>query len=135
MGTNYYFKIKDVKLNLDFPNNMDGIKNEILEILSEKLDDLTLIHIGKRSAGWKPLFQKTKYFSSVKEIREFYNKNEEALLIINEYDEELTFKELEKELIDWNMGPQPVKPLEHIGLGDSYYIDKELYDFCIYEFS
>lgn len=51
MGTNYYF----------IPRKFDMSK----------------IKICKSSGGWKPLFQKTDFYSSVRELKEFYNKNKD----------------------------------------------------------
>lgn len=130
MGTNYYFKLKDTHLNLSIPNNVANILRENIEsVLKEKLEEMIIIHIGKRSVGWHPLFQKTNYYNSVKGIEDFYNKNKESIIIINEYDEEFTFEELRKELIDW--GKQESQ--KHYGRG--YYEDEEGYDFSEFDFS
>jgi len=110
MSTNYYFKIRT---GCKFCENIE-------------------IHIGKRSAGWEPCFQNTKYYETVKEIRKFYNENKEAITIENEYQEILTFDELEKELINWNKNSNNIS-LHEIRHGD--YRDDEGYFFIESEFS
>lgn len=45
------------------------------------------LHICKISIGWKPLFQSTKFYSNVKELKEFYNKNKDRINIEDEYGE------------------------------------------------
>lgn len=39
--------------------------------------DYPRLRICKSSGGWKPLFQKTDFYSSVMELKEFYNKNKD----------------------------------------------------------
>lgn len=46
------------------------------------------LHICKISIGWKPLFQVTKFYSNVKELKEFFNKNRDRIHIEDEYGEE-----------------------------------------------
>ncbi|MCR0316653.1 hypothetical protein MKA27_19845 [[Clostridium] innocuum] len=103
MSTNYYFKWNDNKVND--------------------------IHIGKRSCGWVPLFQATPYFRSVNDIKNFYIQNKAQVKIIDEYDTEYTWEELEKELINW--------PGErnHYPYKDFFYQDEAGYDFTEREFS
>lgn len=60
------------------------------------------IHIGKRSCGWKPLFQEHKNaYSSVKEMLGFFLINKNDIRIFDEYERELDINELEEELIAW----------------------------------
>lgn len=60
------------------------------------------IHIGKRSCGWKPLFQEHKNaYSSVKEMLGFFLVNKNDILIFDEYERELDINELAEELIAW----------------------------------
>lgn len=109
MSTNYYFNIET------------GCK------FCEDIE----IHIGKSSVGWKPIFEKTRFYSSVEEIRGFYEENKEAITITNEYREELTFEELENGLINWNKERKDVLVANDNGI----YRDKEGYIFTIKEFS
>lgn len=58
------------------------------------------IHIGKRSMGWKPLFQEHKNaYDSVEELVEFITKH--SVILYDEYGTILTEKELKENLIDW----------------------------------
>jgi hypothetical protein len=58
------------------------------------------IHIGKRSMGWKPLFQEHKNaYDSVEELVEFIIKH--SVVLYDEYGTILTEKELKENLIDW----------------------------------
>lgn len=60
------------------------------------------IHIGKRSYGWKPLFElHENAYSSVEEMKEFINKHKKYIRIFDEYGTEFTLDELQKELIEW----------------------------------
>lgn len=123
MSTNYYFKI-----------NTDDRKLSDDELLNKYLMDQldTEIHIGMRSGGWVPTFQETEYYKSVKEIREFYDKHKDSLTIINEYYDELSFEELEEELINWNRGyPEAKSHMQY----PHYYKDAEGYEFTDIEFS
>lgn len=54
------------------------------------------LHICKSSMGWKPLFQVTKFYSNVKELKEFYNQNKDRIHIEDEYGEEQDIDELFK---------------------------------------
>ena len=54
------------------------------------------LHICKISMGWKTLFQVTKFYSNVKELKEFYNKNKnkDRIHIEDEYGEKQDMDEL-----------------------------------------
>lgn len=131
MGTNFYFKIK-CELNFNIPEG-SIFRDELIEKLKWTLDEATEIHIGKRSGGWYPVFQQTKYYSSVKEIKDFYHKNKDYMLIVDEYGREFTMDDLEDELFTWNLDNPSAR--SHIGCGTMYYIDKEGYEFSKREFS
>ena len=133
MGTNYYFRVKGFNINDNLTYKMDRkLYSSIADKLSDCLNEVCEIHIGKRSCGWKPSFQKTEHYSTVQEIRNFYNDNIECLEIFNEYDESLTFEQLEEELINWN---KDVKNVRSHGCFDGNYSDSEGYEFSEYEFS
>jgi len=74
MGNNFYFRNKEKK-------------EEVL-------------HIGKISCGWKPLFHANTYYNSVKQLVEFYNNNLKKLEIIDEYDNIYKFEEFKDIMID-----------------------------------
>ena len=53
------------------------------------------IHIAKTSGGWKPLFQKNEYYSTIAELRGFYERNKDLLYIENEYGVEKAWEDIE----------------------------------------
>lgn len=58
------------------------------------------IHIGKRSMGWKPLFQEHKHaYDSVEGLMAFIKNN--SVVLYDEYGIILTETELKENLIDW----------------------------------
>lgn len=60
------------------------------------------IHIGKRSAGWKPLFEAhLNAYSSVSELIKFIKNHSNDIRIFDEYNEEFSVEGLKEELIDW----------------------------------
>lgn len=62
------------------------------------------IHIGKRSMGWKPLFQEHKNaYKSVSELMNFIklHTRTHVIYLYDEYGTILTEKELKENLIDW----------------------------------
>lgn len=140
MSTNYYFKWK----NYNLERTLNEIKNylklcrlsssEIFDILDNyeyELKNLNMIHIGKRGYGMKPSFEKTKYYSSVKEIIQFYEDNKDDIEIINEYNEKLTIEKLRRELIDID-GEERVAN-KHIYTKD--YLDEDGYYFIEGDFT
>lgn len=50
--------------------------------------ELPELHIGKRSSGWKFLFQSNDYWKNTDELIAFYNKHKDYMVIIDEYNEE-----------------------------------------------
>ena len=59
------------------------------------------IHIGKRSAGWKPLFEAhDNAYTSVSEMLDFI-MNHPEIHIFDEYGESFSIAQLKEELIDW----------------------------------
>ena len=59
------------------------------------------IHIGKRSAGWKPLFEAhDNAYTSVSEMLNFI-MNHPEIHIFDEYGESLSIVQLKEELINW----------------------------------
>lgn len=85
MSMNYYFKLKAVpKINIDIKGE---IGNNILKKLNNKIESMSEFHICQTAGGWKPLFQKNEYYSTIVELREFYQRNKKILYIENEYGE------------------------------------------------
>ena len=58
------------------------------------------LHICKISMGWKPLFQATKFYNNVQELKDFYYKNKNKIVIKDEYGEEQDIDELFKDIDD-----------------------------------
>ena len=54
------------------------------------------LHICKISCGWRPLFEVTKFYSNVEELKDFYDKNKDRICIEDEYGEEQNIDELFK---------------------------------------
>lgn len=106
--------------------------NDIIEVQIRK------IHIGKRSSGWKPMFEKNESFNSVKTLKKFYDNNKETHEIVNEYGDKLNWHELEKELIFWNKDDPKAYDIStetYFHYGESaIYKDEEGYTWCDYEF-
>lgn len=69
------------------------------------------IHIGKRSIGWKPLFQEHKNaYKSVSELMDFIKLHAitHAIYLYDEYGTILTEKELKENLLDWKKARKTV---------------------------
>lgn len=131
MSTNFYFKIKtDININIPIGGN---IKQNILDKINTALEDATELYIGKRSVGWYPLFESTEYYSSVEEIKNFYQSNKTHLDIIDECGRKYTLEELEDELFNWNK--DNLEARSHLDLSPNYYLDKDGYEFLRNSFS
>ena len=96
------------------------------------------IHIGKRSAGWKPLFARhDKAYRSVREMKKFIKEHNSYIRIFDEYGNEYGLDGLENELINWGEGqlvtylkyyPEGItNPIDH-GRRKFYYVDEETAD-------
>ena len=73
------------------------------------------IHIGKRSMGWKPLFESHPLaYNSVSELIEFIQNHQKDIKIYDEYAVEFTLEGLKGELIDWGE-QQPKRKLAYNG--------------------
>ena len=101
MSTNYYILTKDKSIIEKY-----GLTYE----LTDTPDWGYIIHIAKRSCGWKPLFQS---HSKINCIDDIYNIiNEPTVTILDEYDKALSPKEFEKEVIQWSANDK--EALSHI---------------------
>jgi hypothetical protein len=90
MGTNYYFVEKEAKKFLD---NFVSMFQEDVEV--------PMLHIGKASCGWKGLLKRNEnFYKTVQEMKKFYERNKDKIIIMNEYHEEVTWEELEEKLLD-----------------------------------
>lgn len=119
MSTNYYLRNKKEyehhskvieqrsKIIDEFMSQLaDWNNDESLWSVRFKIEEIAHvgyeeIHIGKRSYGWKPLFQKQNQFSSFRELEQFYKSNQHIYEIIDECNRVHTWDELETELINW----------------------------------
>jgi len=124
MSTNYYFKDSREKEIEDYVNeNAFFLKDFILPRL----------HIGKRACGWLPSFEKTEFYSNIKELEDFYIKNQDSLIIVDENENELSWDDLKNELINWNGGDN-ISMKECNSSNRFNYIDDQGYDWCSSEF-
>ena len=85
------------------------------------------IHIAKTSCGWKPLFQKNLLFSSVKDIKEFYDKS--GLEIFDEYGKKYNWEEFTKRVLKFCENGKT-----HIEY-EGYTVDSDGYEFMDGEWS
>lgn len=113
------------------------------------------IHIGKRSCGWKPLFQEHKNaYTSVSEMMQFIREHPE-IQIFDEYGDSFSVDQLKEELVDWAERQEKrtieyegvgkiQAPIDHVEISEresewslikvAYWHDKDGYDFTDREF-
>ena len=119
MSMNYYFKLKEVpKINIDIKGE---IGNNILKQLNNKIESMSEIHICQTADGWKPLFQKNEYYSTIAELRGFYERNKQYLYIEDEYGVEKAWEDIER-IINNNTGKRRYEVVNHCV---DYSYDKE----------
>ena len=116
MSTNYYLLTK----NRSIAEKIGDFE------LTDTPDWGYLIHIGKRSCGWLPLFQSHRGIKSVKDIEEWCKLPE--ITILDEYDKVLTWKQLKEELINWNGGVEGKveKQYHEVNLNSSFFYDSDM---------
>lgn len=121
MSTNFYLRnkqeyIKSQEINKNIALKIKEIVEEIKIIIDDEekvqriqwdLEDSAdvgceEIHIGKRSTGWKPSFERQEQFSTVRELKEFYHNNTDKYKIVDEYGRIYNWEGLVEELITWN---------------------------------
>ena len=97
MGTNYY--IKKYMTPEQKKEVIDAINNDQYDEARDIMNEVKDIHIGKRSAGWKFLWDANefKYFEPTKESLIEWLKSGQ---IIDEYDQEFTFDEFWNKELD-----------------------------------
>lgn len=99
MGTNYYMMTTDKEIVKKYFTN----EYEIVDFPYLGYE----IHIGKRSMGWRPLFQAhKKVYDSVSELLIFLRNHQDKIEIYNEYGEQHTIEQLKVELIDLAEGQE-----------------------------
>lgn len=109
MGTNYYMMTKDKTIvERYFPNEYKIVDNPYFGYE---------IHIGKRSIGWRPLFQvHDKAYDSVEAMLKFLEFHKMDIEIYDEYSEKFSIDGLKEELIDW-ADHQQVRYMKYIPEG------------------
>ena len=141
MSNNYYFKDKKVialeKRVKKIQEELKALEGEVENVgllfktefnpvnIEHVIGDSGQLHIGQTvNGGAAPLLQQnTRYYNNVKEMKEFYEGNKDRLIILNEYDEELTWEDLKKELLNKQGSTR----------GD--YVDEDGYCWSRHEFS
>lgn len=94
MGTNFYFTTMDKELAHKFNYEID-----------EEPDLHYSIHLAKTSMGWLPLFQEHKnMIQSVADIKKVFDTYKDKLRLVDEYDEEYTWEQFEKRVLNHNGG-------------------------------
>lgn len=142
MSTNFYFESAKSK------EETQEFNEELIEIAKEYLDKLlelgcdednvqylyseTLwklerepksIHIGKRSMGWKPLFQSQEEYDSIHTMKKWYESNKNKWRIVDEYDKYYSWEQLLEDLIYWNRNNDNAQShLKYDGEYGNYYI-------------
>lgn len=151
MSTNYYaiFDNKEV-VNRYFP--------EEYEELIEDDKKSYMVHVGKRSYKWKPLFQEhSQAYTSVEEMLGFLGEYSDK--IIDEYGKEYSLEEFSESLVNWNKDLKESRefysdfvgwvtiPIDHTTYSQKttnsyerqfcshYHNDKDGYNFFVGEFS
>lgn len=109
MGTNYYAFSRNKELvKKHFKKNEWEPEYELVD----EPDFGYLIHLGKRSCGWKPLFQShINAYSSVNGMLEFFKNHGNDFEIYDEYNKKMTLDQLKEELVDW--GDVPADRIQH----------------------
>ncbi len=148
MSTNYYMMTTDKELvHKYFPDEYEIVDDPYLGYE---------IHIGKRSAGWRPLFEAhEKAYSSISEMIQFLMEHPEVHLF-DEYGDSLSIEQLKDELIDWADHQEKriidyervgkiQSPIDHVEIAErerkwswiaiKYWHDKDGYDFTDRPFS
>lgn len=130
MSTNYYFKLEDGVVE-----KMKEVNPAFEVFVPECVNgqEFGMLHIGKRSCGWKPMFQETDWYGSVKEIKHFYDQYKDVVDIIDEYGEVLNWSQLEEALINWKGERSHLNPNDYDYIDNNFlkfvFKDKEGYEF------
>lgn len=97
MGTNFY--IKKYMTPEQKKEVIEKINNDQYDEVRDIIDEVKDIHIGKRSGGWKFLWDANdfKYFKPTKESLIEWLKSGQ---IVDEYDQEFTFDEFWNKELD-----------------------------------
>lgn len=148
MSTNYYFINKESRkeseeFNGRLTNLFEGFSYQLRQLGVEDTLNVELekwmyekqeesIHIGKRSHGWRPLFEACDHFESVKDMKKWYADNKDDYIIEDECGKELSWLDLENELIKWDGKNTHFR--QHSGY-IAYFLDKDGFEWTRGEFS
>lgn len=109
MGTNYYMMMKDKELVTKYFDNEYEFTDSPYYAYE--------IHIGKRSYGWKPLFEwHENAYKSVNDMLKFLEFHKIDIEIFDEYNKRFSIDELKEELINWG-NEQPVRYMKYVPEG------------------
>lgn len=99
MGTNYYFFTKDKEVKEDFycrDGTIDSWR-EGIELVDDP-DFGYMCHLNKCSYGWRPLFER-HFWKSFYELEQFYMKNKDKLIVLDEYGNDYSFEKYKEKMI------------------------------------
>lgn len=120
MSTNYYFeniasKVLTDKFNTKLAEATAELVSQFEQLGLERTEyrkvtdalyrlerEPLRLHIGKRSAGWKPLFAIQAEYTGIKGMQEWYEANKAEWIIVDECEKQITWDELTVELLEFN---------------------------------
>ena len=111
MGTNFYLMSKSKKLMREyFAVEKDyGFTDEEYQIVDEPYLGYQ-VHLNKLSIGWRPLFQKHRKIRTFKELEDFCLKNNNIVVIYDEYGKKYTWKQYQDRIYRHSQcKPEPFK--------------------------
>lgn len=101
-------------------------------------EDGHLVHIAKRSAGWRPLFQahhefeETGKIECVDDIRDLVDHG--GFDVVSEYGDILTPDQFEQDVVGWKGGGRSVPLSNHLSLDAAVFHDTEGNELTFVEF-
>jgi len=139
VGTNFSFVNEKLeKRILELDKKLDLLIEEYhdinpnIEFYHSEIDNYKL-HMAKTSCGWKPIFQKTDKYSSLKEMKKFYFDNISDYVIKDEYGDEYSWDDFVERVVDFAKDDLEAKC--HSEVGRDCYLDDDGYCFIRGEFS
>ncbi|MBP1308983.1 hypothetical protein JOD82_002003 [Paenibacillus sp. 1182] len=108
MSVNYYFKdLKVQQAKIELEQAISAMKTTDLLFIEKAtlpstvrvLNEVKELHIGQYAFGTLLLKRNELFYSSVPEMKEFYTKNQDRLIIENEYGVVYTWEEFEKDVL------------------------------------
>lgn len=106
MGTNFYMKRIPTEDDIQKMSTL-ALEQKLVELQNYVTEMNNEIHIGKRSCGWKFLFnhQDGEYFDPHHQESLKAWLDDPHYKIVDEYGDEYTFEQFWKMIIDWNSNP------------------------------